>query len=156
MEAGATRPCCCEKHTRPDAAEVRLRGRIPSLTGRCRRPHRAGKYARGVVAKSWNFTGKNRSWSNTRGSTRCRGVEEGPRPVSSAHTQAVRKIMRLEQAWIGSNERTVSNARICDDRRLCKPRLISSCRLCQCIAHVRYTPRTACSLKNPSEETAVC
>jgi hypothetical protein len=37
------------------------------------------------------LTGKNRSWSNTRGSTRCRGVEEGPRPLSSAHTQAVRK-----------------------------------------------------------------
>jgi len=64
------------------------------------------------------LTGKNRSWSNTRGSTRCRGVEEGPRPLSSAHTPAVRKIIAagckqrpfwavsaMVAAWIGSNER---------------------------------------------------
>lgn len=65
-----------------------------------------------------NFTGKKRSYSNTRGSTRCRGVEEGPRPLSSAHTPAVRKIIAagckqrpfwavsaMVAAWIGSNER---------------------------------------------------
>ena len=61
-----------------------------------------------------NFTGKKRSYSNTRGSTRCRGVEEEHRPVSSAHTQAVRKIIEagckrkpfravraIGAAWIG-------------------------------------------------------
>jgi hypothetical protein len=68
------------------------------------------------------LTGKNRSWSNTRGRSRCRGVEEGPTPLSSAHThcitQAVRKIIvagckqrpfwaasAIGAAWIGSNER---------------------------------------------------
>jgi hypothetical protein len=41
----------------------------------------------------------------------------------------------LEQLGSDRTSARVSNARICDDRRLCKPRLTSSCRLCQCIAH---------------------
>ena len=61
--------------------------------------------------------GKNRSYSNMRGRSRCRDVEEGPTPLSSAHTQAVRKIIvagcqqrpfwavsAMGAAWIGSNE----------------------------------------------------
>jgi hypothetical protein len=59
---------------------------------------------------------------------------------------------RLEQ--LGSDER--HGSAICDGRSATILASASSCRLRQCIAHVRCTPRAAYNLKNPSEETAVC
>ena len=69
---------------------ARLRGRISSTTRRCSRPHRAGNYKRGAVAKSWL-----RSWLivlpvhlNRTGMlvTRIRtGLADSARPLSATH-----------------------------------------------------------------------